>query len=65
MARPKGIEGHDDLYSHRMSGSRMLFKCRACDSLWQRDYAGEGAFVWTASPGEFLGSEVPGRRDPK
>ncbi len=43
----------------------MQFKCRTCDSLWQRDYAGEGAFVWTASPPEFFGSDVPGWQQPK
>jgi hypothetical protein len=54
-----GIEGHPDLFTNRMSGSRVQFKCRACSFLWVRSYAGEGKFEWAVSPSEFIGSEVP------
>lgn len=63
-AQPTGIEGHGELFAHRMSGSRMQFKCRSCGALWHRTYTGEGAFEWTHSSGDFLGSEIPGRRAP-
>ena len=59
---PVGIEGHEDLYTNRMSGSRVQFKCRGCSFLWVRSYTGEGKFEWTASPGEFFGSDIPGRQ---
>ena len=53
-----------DLYTHRMSGSRMQFKCRECNLLWHRNYTGAGGFEWALSPGEFFGSDIPGWQRP-
>ena len=64
-ARPTGIEGHEDLFTHRMAGSQMQFKCRACNRLWTRSYQGEGAFEWKLSPGEIFGSDTPGWHQPE
>jgi hypothetical protein len=60
-----GIEGHADLFTHRMSGSVVQFKCRACNFLWNRDYTADGTFVWTASSGDFFGSNTPGWQQPE
>ena len=60
--RPSGIEGPADLFTHRMSGSQVQFKCRACSLLWSRSYKDDGGFDWKRSPGEFFGSNMPGWR---
>ncbi len=64
-AGPAGIEGHPDLYTHRMAGSRMQFKCRACNLLWTRTYKGEGGFEWNLSQGEIFGADTPGWHQPE
>ena len=63
-ALPSGIEGHDGLFTHRMAGSQMQFKCADCGLLWTRTYAGEGAFQWMLATGEILGPELPRGRHP-
>lgn len=64
-ARPSGIEGHQDLFTHRMAGSQMQFKCRACSLLWTRKVKGDGGFEWIMSPGEFFGTDTPGWHQPE
>ena len=63
-ARPAGIEGHATLFTHRMTGSRVQFKCRACDLLWFRDQAADGSFEWSLSSGAFFGADMPGSQRP-
>jgi hypothetical protein len=64
-ARPTGIEGHRDLFTHRMAGTQMQFKCRACNLLWIRGDTGEGGFEWAMSSGEFFGAGTPGWHQPE
>ncbi len=58
---PSGIEGHERLFSHTMTGDLMQFKCRACGCIWSRRYGAKGTFVWTMPAGEHPGMETPGR----
>ncbi len=48
-----------------MAGSRMQFKCRACNLLWTRTYKGEGGFEWNLSQGEIFGADTPGWHQPE
>jgi len=61
-AGPSGIQGHDDLFTYRMAGKRLQFKCVACELLWVRDYKGGGGFEWARSTDEFAGLAPPGLR---
>ncbi len=58
---PKGIEGHDRLFSHTFDGAQMRFKCRECNSLWVRRYGENGTYTWAPAAGERPGMDVPGR----
>jgi hypothetical protein len=57
---PRGIAGHEQLFSHTMGSSEMHFVCRSCGSAWARQSADTGAFEWRAidSPS---GADTPGR----
>ena len=44
---PEGLEGHQFLHASNSGPShRLLFKCSNCGSVWAREYAGSGQFVW-------------------
>lgn len=58
---PRGIAGHDELFSQTMSGTHMHFRCRQCGSAWVRRQGSDGAFAWTAPAGELKGMDTPGR----
>jgi hypothetical protein len=62
LAGPDGIEGHKDLFAYRMTGSKIQFKCRDCESFWTRNYRGEGGFDWMQLRDELPGAPVPGWR---
>ena len=58
--RPTGIDGHEDLFAHKMGGAQMQFKCRSCGHLWTRRYVGDGSFLWEQPrAGEHPGIEMP------
>ena len=54
---PTGIEGHQELFVHTMSGGPMQFKCRACGALWMR--SSRKIPGWTDAVGNEPGATVP------
>jgi hypothetical protein len=60
--RPAGLEGHDalSLTTVKDDSARHLFRCARCETLWTRNYAGSGVFVWVerrlTSPDDAAGS---------
>lgn len=58
---PRGIAGHDELFSQTMASSHMQFKCRECGSRWVRRQRADGDYVWTPPAGEAKGMDTPGR----
>ena len=58
---PEGIEGHAGLFTHRLSGSQMQFKCRSCGALWTRTSKAGGAYAWAPSEEGQVGIAAPGR----
>jgi hypothetical protein len=55
---PTGIEGHQGLFVHTMSGGPMQFKCRTCGALWMRQGSQKNP-GWTDAVGNEAGSTVP------
>ena len=55
---PVGIDGHEGLFLHETDHGEMRFKCRACDCIWIRRYAGQGSFAWVLGIGLARGSEL-------
>jgi hypothetical protein len=53
--RPAGLEGHEGIFlsvDARTAGGRHLFRCARCQSLWLREYEGDGVFAWILVPPE-------------
>ena len=55
---PRGLEGHAELFVHKMSGGPMQFKCRTCGSLWMRRQNGIHV-EWSDAVGNEAGATVP------
>jgi hypothetical protein len=49
-ARPKGIDGHEQIRSHPKAGAAkaavMIYYCEVCGCMWARQYQGSGIFTW-------------------
>ena len=60
VAGPRGIAGHDQLYSHTMDATEMHFLCRSCGTAWARKPAASGDFQWRAIDSPY-GPGTPGR----
>ena len=58
---PRGIAGHDELFSQTMASAHMHFKCRECGAAWVRRQGADGHYAWTAPAGEVKGMDTPGR----
>ena len=53
--RPSGLEGHEGIFlsaDARSKAGRHLFRCASCQTLWLREYAGDGVFSWVMVPPE-------------
>jgi hypothetical protein len=51
--RPQGLEGHAGIFltvDARTPSGRHLFRCAKCQSLWLREYEGDGLFTWILVP---------------
>ena len=60
QAGPRGIAGHDHLYSHSMTSNELQFTCRECGRFWARPLTWEGRSVWREIS-DVTGHDVPGR----
>lgn len=52
-AGPRGLEGHEGIFlsvDAKTPSGRHLFRCARCQSLWLREYAGDGNFAWVLVP---------------
>ena len=55
--RPQGLEGHEGIFlssDARTPAGRHLFRCARCQSLWLREYEGDGVFTWIQVPHDGL-----------
>ena len=51
--RPRGLEGHAGIFlsvDAKTPSGRHLFRCAQCQSLWLREYEGDGVFTWVLVP---------------
>ena len=60
VSGPRGIVGHDHLYSQTMGATEMHFVCRSCGTAWARKPASTGDFEWRAIDSPY-GADTPGR----
>ena len=59
---PVGVEGHQDLFVSRLDARHMLFSCRACGCLWERQVPMGGTLLWCEpARGRSAGVALPGR----
>lgn len=52
---PRGLEGHAGIFlsmDAKTPSGRHLFRCSDCQSLWLREYEGDGVFTWVRVPAE-------------
>jgi hypothetical protein len=53
--RPAGLEGHEGIFlstDAKTPAGRHLFRCAKCQTLWLREYEGDGVFAWILVPPE-------------
>ena len=59
---PIGIEGHSDLFAHRLDARHMQFRCKVCGCVWERKGGTGGSLAWAEPSGEqSSGMLLPGR----
>ena len=59
--RPRGLEGHGSIFlsvDAKTPAGRHLFRCATCQSLWLREYEGDGVFSWVLVPADALQADA-------